>query len=352
MTPTPRKSSEIKKSLSLKEIARLVNGEIVGNPDITVTGVAGIKEANEGDISFISNAKYLPFLDQTRASAVIAAPDVVSKSKTLIRCKNPSQAFTKVILLFKPARKEKAPGVHGSAVIHPTSLLGKNVFIGPNVVVEEGVTIGDGSIINANVFIGAGCQIGQNVQIYPNVTLREETVIGDRVIIHSGSVIGSDGFGYETIDGEHHKIPHTGSVLIEDDVEIGANVCVDRGRFQRTWIKKGVKIDNLVQIAHNVVIGPHSLLISQSGISGSTELGKNVILAGQAGVVGHVTLGDGVIVGAGAGVTKSIPENTVVLGSPAKPISEQKRIFALIGRLPELFKEFAELKKNLTKDKV
>ncbi len=181
------------------------------------------------------------------------------------------------------------------------------------------------------------------------MTIREETEIGDRVIIHSGSVIGSDGFGYETVDGNHIKIPQTGSVWIQDDVEIGANVCVDRGRFQKTVIKKGVKIDNLVQIAHNVVIGENSLIISQAGISGSSELGKNVIIAGQAGLVGHITLGDETVVGAGAGVTKSWPAKSIILGSPAKPLSEQKKLFAFISRLPELFKEFAELKKKVEK---
>jgi UDP-3-O-[3-hydroxymyristoyl] glucosamine N-acyltransferase len=204
-------------------------------------------------------------------------------------------------------------------------------------------------VIEAGTFVGPSCRIGRDVRVYPNVTIREETVIGDRVIVHSGTVIGADGFGYETVDGVHVKIPQTGSVLIEDDVEIGANVCIDRGRFQKTWIKKGAKIDNLVQIAHNVTVGENTLLISQSGISGSTELGKNVVLAGQAGLVGHITLGDNVIVGAGAGVTKSVPADTIVLGQPAKPISEQKRLFALINRLPELFREFAEMKKKFEK---
>jgi UDP-3-O-[3-hydroxymyristoyl] glucosamine N-acyltransferase len=219
--------------------------------------------------------------------------------------------------------------------------------VGPHAVISEGCRIGDRSIIGANVFIGAGCQIGEDVLIYPNVTIREYVEIANRVIIHSGSVIGSDGYGYETVDGEHEKIPHVGSVLIDDDVEIGANVCVDRGRFKKTWIQKGAKIDNLVQIAHNVVIGPNTLIVSQAGISGSTEIGKNVIIAGQAGIVGHITIGDHAIIGAGAGVPKSVPANAVVLGSPAKPIQEQKRLFAYISRLPEIFKDVAALKKKI-----
>jgi UDP-3-O-[3-hydroxymyristoyl] glucosamine N-acyltransferase len=232
-------------------------------------------------------------------------------------------------------------------VVDPKAIIGKDVYIGPHAVVETGVRIGDGATIEAGVFVGYKSTIGAGALIYPNVTIREECRIGDRVIIHCGAVIGGDGFGYETVDGKHYKIPHLGTVEIEEDVEIGANVCIDRGRFQKTIIRRGVKIDNLVQVAHNVVIGPDSLIISQAGISGSTELGANVIVAGQAGIVGHITLGDGAIVGAGAGVTKSVPAKTVVLGSPAKPMTEQKRIFALIARLPELFREFAELKKKV-----
>jgi UDP-3-O-[3-hydroxymyristoyl] glucosamine N-acyltransferase len=347
MIPTPRKNNEAPKSLKLEDIARLTGGEVVGDPAICITGVAGIKEASKGDITFLSNAKYLPFLRQTKASAVIVQKDVRSEEVALVCVANPSLAFTQVLSFFTPPKVSKLTGVHPTAVIDKSVSLGKEVSIGPHVVIEKDAVIGDGSTIEANGFIGEGCVIGRDAWIYPNVTIRESTKIGDRVIIHSGSVIGSDGFGYETVEGRHIKIPQTGFVDIEDDVEIGANVCIDRARFQKTWIKKGAKIDNLVQIAHNVVIGENSMIISQAGISGSSELGKNVIIAGQGGVVGHITLGDGVILGAGSGVTKSWPENTVLIGSPAKPITEQKKIFAAISRLPELIKEFAEIKKKL-----
>ena len=347
MTPTQkRKNSGTKKSLKLKEIAALVEGELVGDSDVTIEGVAGIKEAKQGDITFLSNPKYLSYLDATHASAVIASPEVVHKFKPLVRVANPSSAFTKVISFFLSSQSPKISGVHSTAVIANGVRLGNGVFIGPHVVIEEGTLIGDGACIEANTYVGADCRIGEEVKIYPNVTIREQTQIGDRVIIHSGAVIGSDGFGYEAVDGVHEKIPQIGSVLIEDDVEIGANVCVDRGRFQKTRIGKGTKIDNLVQIAHNVVIGPHCLLISQCGISGSTEIGKNVVIAGQAGITGHVTLGDDSIVGAQSGVTKSVPPRSVVLGAPAKPVAEQKRIFALISKLPELFKDVYEIKKK------
>ena len=218
---------------------------------------------------------------------------------------------------------------------------------GPHAVIEAGVGIGDGTVIGANGFVGRSARLGKNCRIYPNVTLRERVELGDRVIIHSGTVIGSDGFGYETAGAQHVKIPQLGSVTLEDDVEIGSNACVDRGRFQNTRIGRGTKIDNLVQVAHNVIIGPDCLIVSQSGISGSTELGKNVVVAGQAGLVGHLTVGDGAVIGARAGVSKSVPAKTVVLGEPARPIGEQRRLFALIAKLPEMFKDLSELKKKL-----
>ncbi len=348
MTPTQkRKNSGAKKSLKLKELAALVDGELVGDSDVAITGVAGIKEAKEGDITFLSNTKYLSYLDATRASAVITSKDVIYQSKRLVRTSNPSLAFSKIVSFFLSSQDTKAKGIHSTAVIAKGVRIGKEVFIGPHVVIEGGTVIGNKSRLEANTYVGADCSIGDEVKVYPNVTIREQTQIGHRVIIHSGAVIGSDGFGYETVNGIHEKIPQIGSVTIEDDVEIGANVCIDRGRFQKTRIGKGTKIDNLVQIAHNVVIGSHCLLISQCGISGSTEIGKNVVIAGQAGITGHVTLGDGSMIGAQSGVTKSIPPNSFVLGAPAKPVAEQKRIFALISKLPELFKELYEVKKKL-----
>lgn len=346
MIRTPRKSDE-PKSLKLKQIAELVGGELVGDGGVTITGVAGIKEASEGDITFLSSARYLPFLDQTRASAVITSAEVRSPKVAQILSANPSQAFNKVAAHFIEPPPRRLPGVHPTAVVSGSARLGSGVHVGPHAVLEADVLLGNDSVIEAGAFIGASSVIGKNVHIYPNVTLREGTQVGDRVIIHPGAVIGSDGFGYETTEDTHHKIPQTGTVQIDDDVEIGANVCIDRGRFHKTWIQKGVKIDNLVQIAHNVVIGANTLIISQAGISGSTEVGKNSIIAGQAGLVGHIALGDNVIVGAGAGVTKSFPDGSIILGQPAKPIAEQKKILALLSRLPEFFKDLSELKKKL-----
>ena len=336
------------KSLKLREVAELVGGELVGDGGLTITGVAGIKEAEEGDITFLSNERYLPFLSQTKASAVVTSAKMEVSGKPLILTPNPSLAFTKIVSFFlPPENNDKPSGIHATAVVGSRVQLGIGVSIGPHAVIGDDCVIGDGSVIGSGVFVGNRTQIGQRCRIYSNVSLREKVLIGDRVIIHSGAVIGSDGFGFETVEGKHLKIPHLGSVVIEDDVEIGANVCVDRGRFKNTRIGRGTKIDNLVQIAHNVVIGQDCLIVSQAGISGSTELADRVTVAGQAGIVGHVLIGEEAIIAARSGVTKSVPAKSIVLGEPAKPIQEQKRIFALIARLPEMFKELSELKKKL-----
>lgn len=349
MTTIPKQKSESRtKSLKLVEIARLVGGELTGDAAMAITGVAGIKEAEKGDITFLANARYLSFVSGTRASAILVPKDFSEKTPlSVIRIDDPSKAFTQVVAAFSGPNGSAKAGIHPAAVIDKSVMLGQGVHVGPHAVIEKGAVIGSRSSVEAGVFIGASSVIGEDVHIFPNVSIREGTEIGDRVTIHSGAVIGADGFGYETVNGVHLKIPQTGYVSIEADVEIGANVCIDRGRFGKTWVQKGTKIDNLVQIGHNVVIGPNSLLVSQAGVSGSSTLGKNVILAGQAGIVGHITLGDNVVVGAQAGVSKSVPAGSVVLGSPAKPLTEQKRLFVLIARLPELFKEFAELKKKL-----
>ena len=335
------------KPLKLSEVAALVGGELSGDGRLEITGVAGIKEARKGDITFLANARYLPFLRQTKASAVLVPPGMEASGKPLVHVDSPSMAFTKMISHFRPVREEPpAEGVHATAVIGKNVSLGRGVSVGALSVLEDGVQIGEGAIIAAQCFIGRDTRLGKHCRLYPNVTLREKVHLGERVIIHSGSVIGSDGFGYEIVGGKHLKIPQTGSVVIGDDVEIGSNVCVDRGRFKDTVIGRGTKIDNLVQIAHNVVVGEDCLLVSQAGISGSTELGRNVIIAGQAGLVGHIEIGEGAVIGARAGVSKSVPPKTVVLGEPARPIAEQKKLFALIARLPEMFKELSELKKK------
>lgn len=353
MTVTRRKNNEGRR-VHLKDIAGLIHGEVVGDRELEITGVAGIQEAQTGDITFLANVRYLPFLSTTQASAVLVGPDVPAPAKggpALVRTAHPSQAFTKVVALFTPEPAKRTPGVHKTAVIDRTAKLGKNVFVGPYAVLEAGVTVGSDTVIEAGVFIGEGSSVGSHSRLFPHVVLRERTTVGDRTLIHGGTVIGSDGFGYETADGKHVKIPQTGSVTIGDDVEIGANVCIDRGRFRDTVIGNGTKIDNLVQIAHNVTIGDDCLLVSQTGISGSTKLEDGVIIAGQAGVVGHVTVGAGAVIGAGAGVTKSVPAKAIVLGSPAKDIETQKKLIAFTNRLPELYERVRALEDRLAPPK-
>lgn len=332
---------------TVKEIAKLVDGEIVGDAHLVISGIAGIEDAKEGDITFLANPRYLRFLDRTKASAVITGRDIGPCSKTVIKTDNPSLAFTKVVSFLSAKTECHFTGVHKSASIGKGVKLGKNAAIGACTVIEDKASIGDNTVIYAGCYIGKNTKIGKDALIYPNVTVRERITVGDRVIIHSGTVIGSDGFGYVTADNVHHKIPQVGTVIVEDDVEIGANVTIDRARFDKTVIGKGTKIDNLVQIAHNVVIGENSVLAAQVGISGSTELGKNVVLAGQAGLVGHIKIGDGAKVGAQGGVTKSIPPNTDVSGYPAREHSQARKIYAASTRLPDLLKEFRNLQKKV-----
>lgn len=331
---------------TLAEIAKVINGEVLGDSSIVIKGVSGIKEAKAGEIAFVANPKYISLIEETRASAIITSKDVKKSSKPIIRTENPSLAFAKVVSLFTSNGVKRPCGIHPSAVIGKNVKLGKQVAIQAYCVIEDGAEIGDQTILYAGAYVGPHTKIGKNCILYPYVSIREKVTIGNHVVIHNGTVIGSDGFGFAKVRGIHHKIPQIGTVVVEDNVEIGANVTIDRARFDKTVIGRGTKIDNLVQIAHNVVIGENSIIVAQTGISGSTVVGKNVTLAGQAGVVGHITIGDNAIVAAQAGVTKSVSPNTCVSGYPAKPHHIAKRINAYVQRLPELFKKVAELEKN------
>ena len=332
------------------EIAQLVGGELVGDGAKLITGVAGIEDAQEGDITFLANLKYLTYLSRTGASCVITPRDVAApKGKSIIRTDNPSLVFTKVVSLLLPQAIEHFRGVHPSAVVAKGVTIGKNVGIGAHVVIEAGSCVGDNSVLYPNTYIGSDCSVGSDTVIYANVSVRERCRIGDRVIIHNGAVIGSDGFGFVTVDGNHVKIPQVGIVVIEDDVEIGANTTIDRARFEKTTIGAGTKIDNLVQIAHNVTIGKNCLIVAQTGISGSTTVGNNVILAGQSATVGHITIGDNSIVMARSGVSKSLPAGSLVWGTPAQPADEEKKIKVLVNNLPKLFDTVKELKKRIEK---
>ncbi len=328
---------------TLGEIASLVGGELVGDPQAIITGISGIKEAKEGDITFLANPKYSCLVNSTKASAVITAKDVGEFPKPLIKTDNPSVAFTKVVSLVAPNDIKHPRGIHPTAIVSPLAKIGQGVAVGAYTVVEDGVQIDDSTIIYGGCYIGRHAKIGSDCLIYPHVAIRERVELSNGVIIHSGAVIGSDGFGFAMIRGIQKKIPQIGTVLIEDNVEIGANVTIDRARFDKTIIGKGTKIDNLVQIAHNVITGENCVIVAQAGVSGSTVLGQGVILAGQAGLVGHIRVGDKSIVAAQSGVTKSIPADTKVSGYPAKPHKEAKRVNACKQRLPDLYKKIKDL---------
>ncbi|MEI6631583.1 MAG: UDP-3-O-(3-hydroxymyristoyl)glucosamine N-acyltransferase [bacterium] len=332
---------------TLKEIAKLVNGEVVGDEGIVITGVCGIKEAEAGDITFVANPKYFPFIEKTRATAIIAPRDLKNASRPIIRTDNPSIAFAKILSLAMAFEVVHPKGIHPSAILGKDVSLGRDVAVGAYTVIEDNVAIGDKSIIYGGCYIGHHTKIGSDTLIYPNVSIRERLLIGSRVVIHSGTVIGSDGFGFVNIEGLNQRIPQIGTVVIEDDVEIGSNVTIDRARFDKTIIGSGTKIDNLVQIAHNVVVGANSLIIAQAGISGSTTIGKGVTIAGQAGLVGHINIGDGAVLAAQAGVTKSVPPNTIVSGYPAKPHDVAKQVNACVQSLPRLYNTVAGLKKKI-----
>ncbi|MFA4989356.1 MAG: UDP-3-O-(3-hydroxymyristoyl)glucosamine N-acyltransferase [Candidatus Omnitrophota bacterium] len=333
---------------TLKEIAQLIQGEVIGDGSSVITGVSGIKEARAGDITFLANAKYAPLLATTAASAVIISRDTEPPAScAVIRTENPSLAFARVISLIVPAEIKHYKGIHPSVVLGKDVKLGKDVGIGPYVVIGDNAQVGDKTVIYPGCFIGQDTKVGNSVLIYSNVSVRERVAIGNNVIIHSGTVIGSDGFGFIEVSGKHHKIPQVGTVEIGDDVEIGANVTIDRARFDKTVIGRGTKIDNLVQIAHNVVIGQDCLIVAQVGISGSTVIGNNVILAGQAGLVGHITVGDNAIVTAQSGVSKSIPAGAMFSGYPARPFQENQRAHAYVHNLPKLFDTVKELKKKI-----
>lgn len=335
----------VKKTLG--EIAHLVDGEVVGDPNIVISGARGINEACCGDITFVANARYMSLVNKTAASAVFVPLHMEALSKPAIKVKDPSSAFACVIKLLYPTQMSHPKGIHKTALVSKKAKIGKNVAVGAYAVIEDDVEIGDRSVIYPGCFVGSSTRIGCDCLFYANVSIRENIQIGNRVFIQSGSVIGSEGFGYLNVEGVHCLIPQIGTVVIEDDVEIGANVTIDRARFDKTVIGRGTKIDNLVQIAHNVIIGQNCIIVAQAGISGSTRVGNNVTIAGQAGLVGHISIGDGAVLAAQAGITKSVPPKTIVSGYPARPHQEAKKINAYIQRLPELSAAIKELKKRI-----
>ncbi len=337
--------------MKLSEIVDRLGGALEGDGEIEIVSVAGLGEADAGDISFLANPKYAAQVASAKASAVIVPNNWDRPAQcALVRVENSDQSFAEVAELFYEEPPRPVAGVHPTAVVVESASLGEGVSIGANCTVEAGVVIGANTVISANCYIGYKSVIGADCLLYPQVSTREFCEIGNRVIIHNGSVIGSDGFGYAVQeDGSRTKIPQIGKVVIEDDVEIGANVAIDRARFGKTRIGKGSKIDNLVQIAHNVVIGEHTVMCGQSGISGSTVVGSRCILAGQAGLAGHLNVGDGAIVGAQAGVMKDVPPKEFVMGSPAMNHIVAKKAVANMVTLPKLKEKIKRLEAELKK---
>ena len=333
-------------NFTVKELAALSGGELVGDSTLKITGAASLGEATQGEISFFANRKYVGLLRKTRASAVFVPPDFAEPiNAAQIRVSNPTKAFEQVVLKFAPKPITFTPGIHPSAVVDPSAQLGDRVSIQPLAVIEAGAQIGDDTIIGAGSYVGHETVIGSACHIYPHVTIRERSRIGSRVIIHSGAVIGADGFGFEMIDGRQEKIQQLGIVQIDDDVEIGANTTVDRARFGRTWIQQGVKIDNLVQIAHNVVIGKNTVIAAQTGIAGSVQIGQRVLIGGQVGIIGHIEIGDNTAIGAQSGIPKNI-SGGAWWASPAVPLAEAKQQIAWVRRLGKLFARVKEIEKK------
>jgi UDP-3-O-[3-hydroxymyristoyl] glucosamine N-acyltransferase len=335
----------------LKEIGELIDGELLGDGEIEIIGVSGIKEAREHEITFIANSKYLQEIARTQASAIIVGQDTAYSGKPLIRVANPYYAFVRVLELFAWRKRKTEYGIHETAIIGDNVQIGEMVSVQAHTYVGENVQIGDGTIISPFVYIGDDVKIGADVLIYPNVTIREDIEIGSRVILHSGAVIGSDGFGFASVSDRHHKIPQIGTVIIKDDVEIGANTTVDRATMANgaTIIKQGTKVDNLVQIAHNVVVGEDCIIVAQSALAGSSKLKDRVTMAGHSGVVGHTTIGEDSTVFAKSGVTKDVPAGSYVSGFPAKPHAHELRIQASLRRMPEILHEFARLQQRVAK---
>ena len=332
--------------MTASEIAARVGGEVIGDGSIHLTGFAPTDSAKPGDLTFAENEDYFARADKSAASAILVDGKYSSTSKVLIRVPKARVAFARVLSLFFPERSF-APGVHATAVVAPTARIDASAHVGPHCVIGERVHVGAGSVLESGIHVGDDCRLGEGVRLFPNVVLYPRTQVGNRVLIHGGSVIGADGFGYVFDQGAHRKVPQVGNVVIRDDVEIGANVTVDRGALGSTIIGKGSKIDNLVQIGHNVVVGEHCIVVAQVGIAGSTKLGHSVTLAGQVGVAGHLTIGNQVTVAAQSGVMNNIPDGEKWLGAPAQPDRQMKRIFIALQRLPELLQRVNELEKRL-----
>jgi UDP-3-O-[3-hydroxymyristoyl] glucosamine N-acyltransferase len=332
--------------MTLKDIAGLLGGRLKGDPSKIILGVASFEQAGGVDITFAGDPRYYSRITETKAGAVLVPSDAGDLDGNVIYVDNPRMAFVRLGQFFNPV-VEPLDFIHHSVSVGHRVKMGDKVQLHAGVVVGNGVTIGSRVAVYSNAVLGDGVTLGDDVVIYPNVTIRDRCVIGNRVIIHSGTVIGSDGFGFVPDGQKYTKIPHTGIVRIEDDVEIGALNSIDRGTFGETHIKNGVKTDNQVHIAHNVVVGENTLLVAQVGIAGSTVIGDHAILAGQSGISGHLIIGNNAVIGPKAGVTRSVADNEVVSGIPAINHKQWMKAQTVVAKLPELRKRVNELERKI-----
>ncbi|MEN6432637.1 MAG: UDP-3-O-(3-hydroxymyristoyl)glucosamine N-acyltransferase [Smithella sp.] len=332
--------------MTLAEIAVFLGGTVVGADNTVIENIRSIEEANEGDITFIANKKYLKKLKLTKASAVLVPPQTAAAGRNLIVVADPYVALGKLLTLFYPL-EHGGNGVSPDAYIEEGAVVSPEAVVFPRVFIGKGATIGKGSVVYPGVFVGRNVSIGENSILYANVTVYHSCIIGNGVILHSGVVIGADGFGFASPGKSNIKIPQIGFVQIDDDVEIGANTTVDRATLGKTWIQRNVKIDNLVQIAHNVVIGENSVITAQVGISGSTKLGKSVMVGGQSGMVGHIDIGDNVMIAADSKIHKNIKAGEIVGGKPHMPYKEFLQVEACQAKLPEMRATIKDLVKKV-----
>ena len=337
-------------SITLADIARTLDVPPTGDTTRTISGIATLEEAGADQVSFLSNEKHARRLDTTRAAAVIVERKVKLRQPPkvpLLLVEDADLAVARVLTLFAPPQVRPPAGTHPSAVVAPSAVIGADVRIGPHVVIGDNARIGNGCVLHAGVVIGDEVTLGDDCELFANVVIRERVVIGQRVVIHAGSVLGTDGFGYRWDGQRHQKVPQIGTVIVEDDVEIGSCVCIDRAKFATTRIGRGTKIDNLVQIGHNVQIGEHCIIVGQTGVAGSAALGSGVVLGGQTAVRDHIRIGDGAAAAARSAIAEDIPARTVVSGMPALPHRQSLREQAALRRLPELVTQFRRLQEEI-----
>jgi UDP-3-O-[3-hydroxymyristoyl] glucosamine N-acyltransferase len=334
-------------NLTVKQLADLVQGTVEGDGSIAISAARPLNVAGAGDITFVENDKHAALLHHSQASAAVVPVAVPLNGMSLIRVADPLHAFVTIVRHLRGEQEERPHGIDALAAVHATAVIGEGASIHAFASVGEGSVLGARCRLHAGAAVGRRCTLGDDVVLYPNAVVYDGTLLGNRVILHANCVIGADGFGYRTHGGKHVKVPQFGHVEIGDDVEVGACTTIDRGTFEPTRIGAGTKIDNLVQVGHNCQIGKHNLFVSQMGIAGSSSTGDYVVIAGQVGIADHIHIGTGAVIGAKAGVTKEVPAGQRMLGAPATPEREQKRILISLEKLPEMRKELRRLMQHL-----